>query len=89
MKGLPRLFLKHQGDESRIADVLLLPSFMILEMYMEMRMLTVSNHHFALTSVPYPLLRLTNTSGATLQNNSPLIHLRSSLCLLWRRSRNS
>ena len=41
IKGLPRLFLKHQGDESRIADVLLLPSFMNLETYLDMRMIAV------------------------------------------------
>ena len=42
IKGLPRLFLKHQGDESRIADVLLLPSLMNLETYLDMRVVTVS-----------------------------------------------
>ena len=45
IKGLPRLFLKHQGDESRIADVLLLPSLMNLETYLDMRMITVLSPH--------------------------------------------
>lgn len=52
IKGLPRLFLKHQGDESRIADVLLLPSFMNLETYLEMRMVTVRSPP-VLANVPY------------------------------------
>ncbi|TDL19464.1 hypothetical protein BD410DRAFT_773910 [Rickenella mellea] len=40
IKSLPSLFTKHQTDESRIADVLLIPEIMNLEMYLEMRMIT-------------------------------------------------
>ncbi|KDQ56870.1 hypothetical protein JAAARDRAFT_36349 [Jaapia argillacea MUCL 33604] len=40
IKALPRLFVKHQTDENRIADVLLLPQLMNLDMYLEMRMIT-------------------------------------------------
>lgn len=42
IKGLPRLFLKHQTDQNRIADVLLIPPLMNLDLYLEMRMITVS-----------------------------------------------
>ena len=58
IKGLPRLFLKHQGDESRIADVLLLPSFMNLETYLDMRMTTVRG-----PSSPHSTTCLTSFSG--------------------------
>ncbi|KAF9029519.1 hypothetical protein BDZ89DRAFT_1065307 [Hymenopellis radicata] len=37
MKGLPRLFVKYQTDENRIKDVLILPTFMNLDLYLEMR----------------------------------------------------
>ncbi|KAI0698963.1 hypothetical protein C8T65DRAFT_719862 [Cerioporus squamosus] len=40
IKALPRLFVKHQTDESRISDVLLIPQLMNLDMYLEMRMMT-------------------------------------------------
>ena len=33
--------MKHQTDESRISDVLLIPQLMNLDMYLEMRMMTV------------------------------------------------
>lgn len=41
IKGLPRLFVKHQTDQNRIADVLLIPTLMNLDLYLEMRMITV------------------------------------------------
>jgi cohesin complex subunit SA-1/2 len=41
MKALPRLFAKHQADEKRIAVVLILPRLMSLDLYLEMRMVTV------------------------------------------------
>ncbi|THV05741.1 hypothetical protein K435DRAFT_76786 [Dendrothele bispora CBS 962.96] len=37
IKSLPRLFIKYQTDENRIAKVLLLPMLMKLETYLEMR----------------------------------------------------
>ncbi|KAH8097102.1 hypothetical protein BXZ70DRAFT_1009416 [Cristinia sonorae] len=40
IKGLPSLLMKYQSDESRMADVLLLPQVMNLEEYLEMRMMT-------------------------------------------------
>jgi hypothetical protein len=43
IKGLPRLFIKHQTDQHRIADVLLIPTLMNLDLYLEMRMITVSS----------------------------------------------
>ncbi|TFY80258.1 hypothetical protein EWM64_g3756 [Hericium alpestre] len=39
IKGLPRLFVKHQTDEKRIAEVLLIPQLMSLDLYLEMRMI--------------------------------------------------
>ena len=42
IKGLPRLFVKYQTDAGRMSDVLLLPQLMSLDMYLEMRMMTVS-----------------------------------------------
>jgi cohesin complex subunit SA-1/2 len=41
MKALPRLFIKHQTDETRIAELLLIPPLMNLDLYLEMRMITV------------------------------------------------
>ncbi|KAG8986084.1 hypothetical protein FRB93_005518 [Tulasnella sp. JGI-2019a] len=38
MKALPRLFAKHQADERRIAEVLLIPQLMSLDMYTDMGM---------------------------------------------------
>jgi cohesin complex subunit SA-1/2 len=43
IKGLPRLFIKHQTDQTRIAEVLLIPTLMNLDLYLEMRMITVSS----------------------------------------------
>ncbi|KAI0316231.1 hypothetical protein OF83DRAFT_1276961 [Amylostereum chailletii] len=40
IKGLPRLFAKHQADEKRIAVVLVIPQLMNLDLYLEMRMMT-------------------------------------------------
>ncbi|KAH9934133.1 uncharacterized protein B0H18DRAFT_1207681 [Fomitopsis serialis] len=40
MKALPKLFVKHQTDENRMADVLLIPQLMNVELYLEMRMMT-------------------------------------------------
>ncbi|KAH7929010.1 hypothetical protein BV22DRAFT_1003690 [Leucogyrophana mollusca] len=39
IKGLPRLFIKYQSDESRISDVLLITPLMNLDLYLEMRMM--------------------------------------------------
>ncbi|KAG5641552.1 hypothetical protein DXG03_004787 [Asterophora parasitica] len=40
IKGLPRLFIKHQTDQHRITDVLSIPVLMNLDLYLEMRMIT-------------------------------------------------
>jgi cohesin complex subunit SA-1/2 len=42
IKALPKLFAKHQTDLSRISEILLIPQLMNLELYLEMRMITVS-----------------------------------------------
>lgn len=41
IKGLPRLFIKHQSDPDRIAELLILPTLLNLDLYLEMRMITV------------------------------------------------
>ena len=41
IKSLPRLFIKHRTDTKRIAEVLSLPMMMNLDLYLEMRMITV------------------------------------------------
>ncbi|KAJ7135430.1 hypothetical protein C8R43DRAFT_1020987 [Mycena crocata] len=40
IKGLPRLIVKYQTDQNRIANVLTIPTLMNLDLYLEMRMLT-------------------------------------------------
>ncbi|KAF7341967.1 SCD domain-containing protein [Mycena venus] len=40
IKGLPRLLMKHQTDQNRIANVLAIPTLMNLDLYLEMRMMT-------------------------------------------------
>ncbi|OCB88288.1 hypothetical protein A7U60_g4590 [Sanghuangporus baumii] len=40
INALPRLIAKHQTDESRIANVLLIPELMNMDLYLEMRMVT-------------------------------------------------
>ena len=40
IKALPRLFIKHQTDASRIANVLVIPQLMNINMYLEMRMIS-------------------------------------------------
>jgi len=42
IKSLPRLFIKYQSDQHRIAEVLIIPTFMNLDLYLEMRMIAVS-----------------------------------------------
>lgn len=46
IKALPRLFIKHQTDQNRIADVLVIPTLMNLDLYLEMRMIAVSITYF-------------------------------------------
>jgi len=54
------LFIKYQTDASRIANVLLIPPLMNTELYLEMRMMTVSCVFDAFRSIfhKYPLLVL-------------------------------
>lgn len=42
IKALPKLFTKHQTDTSRMTELLKLPQLMRLDLYLEMRMMTVS-----------------------------------------------
>ena len=78
IKGLPRLFIKHQTDQNRISDVLLLPTLMNLDLYLEMRMITVS---FVTSPIPFLIqhysrhipvygMMLSNNSSHTLQSRS-------------------
>ncbi|KAJ7216553.1 hypothetical protein GGX14DRAFT_441986 [Mycena pura] len=40
IKGLPRLLVKYQTDQNRIANILTIPTLMNLDLYLEMRMIT-------------------------------------------------
>ncbi|KAJ7481621.1 hypothetical protein FB451DRAFT_132924 [Mycena latifolia] len=40
IKGLPRLLMKYQTDQNRIANILTIPTLMNLDLYLEMRMIT-------------------------------------------------
>ncbi|CAK5263770.1 unnamed protein product, partial [Mycena citricolor] len=40
IKGLPRLIMKYQTDQNRIANVLTIPTLLNLDLYLEMRMIT-------------------------------------------------
>jgi cohesin complex subunit SA-1/2 len=53
IKGLPRLLMKYQTDQNRIANVLAIPTLMNLDLYLEMRMMTV-----CLTPSHFPLFIL-------------------------------
>ena len=50
INALPSLIAKHQTDENRIANVLLIPKLMNIDLYLEMRMVTVCLS--ALTKLP-------------------------------------
>lgn len=67
IKGLPRLFVKYQTDPGRMSDVLLLPQLMNLDMYLEMRMMTVRLFTALLTHRVTDMTsnRLTLTCGTT------------------------
>ena len=41
MKNLPRFFTKYSTDPSRLSDILRIPRVINLDLYLEMRMLTV------------------------------------------------
>ncbi|KAJ7628572.1 hypothetical protein FB45DRAFT_834497 [Roridomyces roridus] len=43
IKGLPRLLVKYQTDQNRIANILSIPPLMNLDLYLEMRMITNYN----------------------------------------------
>ncbi|KXN89772.1 Cohesin subunit psc3 [Leucoagaricus sp. SymC.cos] len=43
IKALPRLFIKYQTDQNRIANVLIIPTLMSLDLYLEMRMISAYN----------------------------------------------
>lgn len=41
MNALPRLFAKYQTDDKRICNVLLIPQLMALDLFLEMRVISV------------------------------------------------
>lgn len=41
IEALPRLFAKHQTIPSRVVDILSIPRLISLDLYLDMRMLTV------------------------------------------------
>lgn len=69
INALPRLFHKHQTDEHRISYVLRLPDLVNLDMYLDMRMLSVRFDFPAFTWV-YPLYRTTLRYGMTSRSSS-------------------
>lgn len=42
IESLPRLFAKHQTIPARVVDILSIPRLISLDLYLDMRMLTVS-----------------------------------------------
>jgi hypothetical protein len=56
IKGLPRLFAKHQTDSNRVADVLTIPQLMNVDLYLEMRVIPVSVLHLSIHSCSRSLL---------------------------------
>lgn len=42
IKALPRLITKHMGDAARLTELLTIPTLMNLELYLDLRMITVS-----------------------------------------------
>ena len=53
IKALPRLFTKHQTDIVRTADILRLVQTMKLDMYQELRAVSVSSQHSLVPSSLY------------------------------------
>lgn len=68
IKGLPRLFIKYQTDQNRIADVLIIPTLMNLDLYLEMRMITVC----LLSSIKESVLALTSDVSGYIQGYASL-----------------
>ncbi|KDQ07525.1 hypothetical protein BOTBODRAFT_119941 [Botryobasidium botryosum FD-172 SS1] len=78
IKALPRLFVKHQSDEGRIADVLLIPQLMNLDMYLEMSLVTAYETLWDDVSKQF----LSHSSSTVLQNAiSTIRHLVSATSL--------
>ncbi|KAI3614191.1 mitotic cohesin complex [Moniliophthora roreri] len=93
MKALPSLFIKYQTDETRIADVLVLPTLMNLEVYLEMRetsaysalwsdvskqFLTHSSPYVVTTAVHTITYMLANTSLSNI-NSEQILELEDEL----------
>ncbi|KAK7021888.1 cohesin complex subunit [Paramarasmius palmivorus] len=93
IKALPSLFIKYQTDENRIADVLVLPTLMNLEIYLEMReqsaysalwsdvskqLLTHSSPYVLTTAVHTITYLLANTSLANI-NSEQILELEDEL----------
>ncbi|KIM27792.1 hypothetical protein M408DRAFT_329747 [Serendipita vermifera MAFF 305830] len=82
IKALPRLFIKHQTDASRIANVMVIPQLMNINMYLEMRMISAYEtlwddvcKQFMTHSSPDVIRRAVGTirhmlSAASLQNTN-------------------
>lgn len=77
IKALPRLFIKHQTDASRISTVLVIPQLMNIGMYLEMRLLTAYetlwddvNKQFMNHSSPTVIRRAVGTIGHMLSTTS-------------------
>ncbi|KAI5121584.1 hypothetical protein M0805_009455 [Coniferiporia weirii] len=78
IKSLPSLITKHQTDENRIVNVLLIPELMNMDMYLEMRMIA------AYESLWDDVIKqfLTHSSAAVLNNSiTTIVHLMSATSL--------
>ncbi|EJD02028.1 uncharacterized protein FOMMEDRAFT_124206 [Fomitiporia mediterranea MF3/22] len=69
INNLPSLIAKHQTDESRIANVLLIPELMNVDMYLEMRMITAYESLWDDVSKQF----LTHSSALVLSNSMAAI----------------
>lgn len=79
MKSLPQLFAKHQADERRLAEVILMPQIMTLDLYAEMGMNKVGLGLPLLSSKSLNAsCRPSKHFGTTLPNNLWHIPLQSS-----------
>jgi hypothetical protein len=64
-KTLPRLFARHQADRGRMADLLLIPSLLELDLYLDLRMTTVCSLPLLLRKSANSLDRPTRACGTT------------------------
>ncbi|KZT43430.1 hypothetical protein SISSUDRAFT_1040461 [Sistotremastrum suecicum HHB10207 ss-3] len=70
IEALPKLFAKHQTDEGRISEVLLIPQCMALDMYLEMRLVPAYEALWDAVQKQF----VTHSSPTTLAHAAATIH---------------